>query len=68
MDLPVNYRNISDEALVERDGTVTKYKRYDFFLGKHGPFTERVPLEPFDNQEITRRIGALRLHIEAIHR
>lgn len=62
-DLPVTYRNIQDETMPQTDGTVIKYKRYDFTIGKFGPFTERVKLEGFNDQEIATRIAALRLHL-----
>ena len=68
VDLTVDYVNIRDESIPQRDGTLSRSKRYEFYLGKFGPFTERVPLaDPFDEQEITRRITALQNHLRAIH-
>jgi hypothetical protein len=68
MDLTVVYRNISDESLVSRDGTVEKFKRYDFYIGKFGPFTERVKLDEFTDQAIVLRVNALKAHIQTVHR
>lgn len=66
--LDVTYKNVSDESLLNRDGTVTKYKRYDFFIGKHGPFTERVPLDTFTDSEIQTRVARLKAHIQNLPR
>lgn len=60
MDLTVEYVDIRDAAEPQRDGrTIDHFKRYTFFLGKFGPFTERVPLDA-PAGEIDRRIAALR--------
>ena len=64
-DYTVNFRNVQDEARPERDGVV-RYRRYDFYIGKHGPFTERVPLDGFTDAEITRRVEALRAHLRTL--
>lgn len=66
MDLTPDFKNISDESLVRRDGTVEKFKRYDFFLGKFGPFVERVPLEGFNDSIITTRVDALKRHLNGL--
>jgi hypothetical protein len=66
MDLTLNLKNFSDESLVQQDGSVQKFKRYDFYLGKFGPFTERVPLEGFNDALITARVNALKQHLLAL--
>jgi hypothetical protein len=66
MELPVTFKRVSDETVVDFKGDPVRYKRYDFFLGTHGPFTERVPLETFNEAEITLRIQRLRAHLSAI--
>lgn len=68
MDLTVVYKNVADETLVERDSTVTKWRRYDFYIGKFGPFVERVPLDASTDNAITLKVDALKRHLEAIHR
>jgi hypothetical protein len=64
MDLTVVYRNIQDEVLPTREGTVERFKRVDFFIGKHGPFTERIPLDVNFDLEITRRVAALKASLQ----
>lgn len=63
-DYPIEDFTISDQARPRRDNTLERTRVYTFFLGKHGPFTERVPLENFDEREIDRRIAALRSHLQ----
>lgn len=65
-DLTVRYRNIADESLVQFDGTVRKFKRYDFHIGTFGPFTERVPLDEFTDQAITLKVQALVAHVRTL--
>jgi hypothetical protein len=62
-DLPILWLSISDEPVPQLDGSIRRERKYVFRLGKYGPFPERVPLEPFDPQEIGRRVDALRLHL-----
>jgi topoisomerase IA-like protein len=64
MDLPVDYKNIADESLVQRDGTVKKFKRFDFYLGKFGPFVERFELETFTDAQLAARIVSLKSTIQ----
>jgi hypothetical protein len=58
-DLSVNAMKVRDESLYERDGSTSRQRVYSFYLGKHGPFTERVPLANFDEYEIGRRVTEL---------
>jgi hypothetical protein len=62
--LAIDFKVVSDESLLNRDGTVTKVRRYDFYIGKHGPFTERVPLDNFADSEIQTRVARLKAHIQ----
>jgi hypothetical protein len=63
-DLSVQSMKVSDTSAYQRDGTSVRQRVYTFFLGKHGPFTERVPIDPtFDPNEIQTRITALRAHL-----
>ncbi len=66
-DLTVQNMKVKDDTrLLPRDNTVIKERVYTFYLGKHGPFTERVPLENFDAGEINRRIDTLTMHLRQI--
>lgn len=67
-DLPIEYSDIRDEARPNRDGTVANVKRYTFYLGKFGPFVERVPLDVADQtNELRMRVDALRRSILSLH-
>lgn len=67
MDLTVEFTDIRDEPRFTRGGDVETFKRYTFFIGKHGPFVERVPLaQATDSSEITRRVDALKLHLQTL--
>jgi hypothetical protein len=66
--LAIDFKVISDESLLNRDGTVTKVRRYDFYIGKHGPFTERVPLDTFTDGEINARVARLKAHLQNLPR
>lgn len=69
-DLEFPYEPVAtkDDARPLRDGTIARERVYVFYLGKHGPFTERVPITaaPFDDGEIGRRVVALRIHLRTI--
>lgn len=65
-DLKVSFKNVADESIVNRDSTVTKYKRYDFYIGKHGPFVERVQVDEFTDQAIALRVQALKTHLQTL--
>lgn len=67
-DLTVTYRNISDESLPQRDLTVKHYKRFDFFIGKHGPFIERFERETFTDAQLADRVRALQTTIRTLPR
>jgi hypothetical protein len=64
-DLAILWLSTSDEPVPQLDGSVRRERKYVFRLGKFGPFTERVPLEPFDEQEIGRRVQTLRMHLRS---
>lgn len=67
-DLTVEYRNISDESRVERDNTVTHWKRFDFYLGKHGPFVERFARDSFTDAQLAMRVASLKAMIQGAPR
>jgi hypothetical protein len=64
-DLPILWLSTSDEPVPQLDGSVRRERKYVFRLGKFGPFTERVPLEPFDEQAIGQRVQSLRMHLRS---
>jgi hypothetical protein len=65
-DFAVRFLDTRDDASYMDTGKVHRTRKYTFKLGDHGPFVERVPLEGFDEQEIVRRIQALRNHLRLI--
>lgn len=67
-DFPVQDYTIRDEARPRRDGSIERNRLYTFYLGKHGPFNERVPLDNFDESEIDRRIERLTEHLRKFGR
>lgn len=68
MDLPADFKNISDESLPQRDNTVKHYKRFDFYLGKFGPFVERFDRDTFTDAQLSARLTQLRATIQNAHR
>jgi len=62
-DLTVDVIKTADTSTYDRAGVITRNREYVFFIGKFGPFTERIPLEPFDGTELQRRVDALKLHL-----
>jgi len=67
VDLTLDLFKATDESVAARDGSFTKVRRYDFYLGKYGPFTERVPLATFDDGEFGRRVEKLRQHLRQVN-
>lgn len=65
-DLTVTYGTIRDDSSFDRDGTVTAYKTVPFFIGKHGPFLERIPANADWGQELARRVAALKATLEML--
>jgi hypothetical protein len=65
-DFAVQAMKVKDESMYELDGTTSRQRVYSFYLGKHGPFTERVPLANFDEQEIHRRIDTIKRQLAGL--
>lgn len=65
-DYPLELTKVVDETVPQRDGSYTRFKTYTFYLGKYGPFTERVPATDFDDAEFSRRVEKLRSHLTLI--
>jgi len=66
MDLPVIYGVIRDEYDFDRDGTPVPSKLVPFFIGKHGPFTERIPATSDWALELARRVAALKAALQSL--
>lgn len=66
MDLPVDYTDIRDVAEPQRDGSVVRMKRATFYLGKHGPFVERLPNDDQFDTELARRVETLRRKLQSL--
>lgn len=62
-DFPVEGLTIKDDTRYDRNVGLVKERVYTFYLGKHGPFIERVPLDGFDEHEIQRRVDQIRAHL-----
>jgi hypothetical protein len=67
MEYPIEYADVRDEALPQRDSSILRVKKYTFFLGKFGPFIERIPLDQDQTTELQRRVSALKTHLTLIH-
>lgn len=65
-DFAVQAMKVKDESMYELDGSTSRQRVYSFYLGKHGPFTERVPLANFDEQEIHRRIDTIKRQLAGL--
>jgi hypothetical protein len=65
--LAIEYGRVRQEPKVERDGvTVIERIVVPFFIGKHGPFTERMTIEEYHSGEAERRAEAMRARLEAM--
>lgn len=65
-DFPVDGMKVKDESEYQRDGSTRRVRVFTFYLGKHGPFTERVALDDYDSGEIGRRVDQLRAELRAL--
>jgi hypothetical protein len=65
-DFPVNTLKVQDTVLFVRGGGTVPTRVYTFWLGDHGPFTEKMPIAGFDETEIGRRIDKLRDHLRQL--
>ena len=63
-DLSVDALTVKDESSYQRDGSIKRERVYRFYLGKHGPFVERVAIDGFDPQAIQRCIDQLRAQLQ----
>jgi hypothetical protein len=67
-ELPLELAKMYDETTPQRDGTYKRVKVYVFYVGRFGPYTERVASEGFDELEFGRRVEAIRSHLRTVQR
>lgn len=67
-DFEIEWGATRDESMPLRAGGFTRTKVYTFWIGKHGPFVERIPIENFDPLAAGRRAEELRNHLRALPR
>lgn len=67
-DTTVEIGTITDEPAFDRFGKpIGSVKRVPFFIGKHGPFTERIPADANWELELQRRIEALKQTLQRLN-
>jgi hypothetical protein len=59
-DYRFEHANTRDEQVPQRDGSVARFKRVEFFLGKHGPFVERFTADEYANGGVQARVMNIR--------
>lgn len=57
LPLEVNNLTIKDAVEFQRNGSVVSYQQYTFFIGNHGPFTEKFYAGEQDTPAVERRIN-----------
>lgn len=67
-ELPIAWVSQKDDVTPQRTGEMLRERVYTFYLGKFGPFVERIGLPMNDDTEIRRRIDALRVQLRALQR
>ena len=68
MELDIEYTDLRDEPMYQRDGTVLMQRRATFYIGKFGPFVERLPNDENFTTELHRRAETLRRTIQGLPR
>jgi hypothetical protein len=53
----VNVTNVKDSVEFDRQGNVIKFQQYTFYVGSHGPFTEKFYAGEQDVPAVERRIN-----------
>lgn len=53
----VNNVRVSDGVEFDKNATAIRYQQYTFFIGSHGPFTEKFYAGEQDTPAIERRIN-----------
>lgn len=65
-DLSIQSLVVKDQAIPQRDGTVLNVKRYRFYLGKHGPFQEDIPVDADQQAALRACVLKLRTNLQTI--
>lgn len=66
MDTHFELINIKDDVRFNRDNTTTPLKVVTFFLGKTGPYTERMSPEEYLAGELQVRVARLQATLGAL--
>jgi len=64
IDTTVTYKRIQDESLPQFDGSVKHYKRFDLFIGQHGPFVERFDRDTYTPLQLEARVRELKHQLQ----
>lgn len=67
VDVTFELTKATDEAVPQRDGSFKRHKSFVFYLGKYGPFTEKIPSDNYDESELRRRVEKLQQHLRMVH-
>lgn len=59
----VNGVKVNDGTEFDKQGNAVKYRQYTFYVGSHGPFTEKFYAGEQDTPAVERRIGDLVLQL-----
>lgn len=65
-DLTQNITSVSDEVTFSQGGQPVTNKKVTFFLGTHGPFTERFPADQFTAAAVQQRINAIKAQLQLL--
>jgi hypothetical protein len=58
LDKDIQVIRQAQDAAMDRDGSTTRFIRVDFYVGKHGPFTEKFPRDNFTAQVRDDKLNA----------
>lgn len=64
--LDVRAMKAQDQSDYQLDGSTAKMRVYRFYLGTHGPFTEKFPIDAPQPSSINTRIEQLRSELRGI--
>lgn len=62
-DYPLQDVRVQQDPEYRRDGTRQDLYQYRFYLGKHGPFTFRTPVDDGAAARFTAHVEQLRLNL-----
>lgn len=67
-DLTQQITALSDETTFDRSGQPIVNKKITFYLGKFGPFVERIPAADFSMTAAQQRIDQVKMHLQGLTR